>query len=74
MIKICQTYLFILVILLVSAFSSHVHAQDGEPISSVKVHGNNRVDESTILYYLKTREGEPLSRSKISQDIEQITE
>jgi len=41
-------------------------------VSSVKVQGNNRVDESTILYYIKTRAGEPLSRIKISKDIEQI--
>ena len=71
-IKACQTILFILAGLLVSNFASHVHAQDGGLVSSVKVQGNKRVDESTILYYIKTKKGEPLSRKKISKDIEQI--
>ena len=72
MTKVSQFFLFMSVAIVTSVFAPHVNAQDGSLVSSVKVQGNNRVDESTILYYVKTRKGEPLSRSKISQDIEQI--
>ena len=51
---------------------SHVHAQSEGLVGSIKIEGNKRVETSTLLYYIKTREGEPLSRSQISKDIEQI--
>ena len=47
-------------------------AQEGQTVVSIIVEGNNRVDESTILYYIKTQEGEPLSKSQIRKDIEQV--
>ena len=50
----------------------HVHAQSEGLVGSIKIEGNKRVETSTLLYYIKTREGEPLSRSQISKDIEQI--
>ncbi len=47
-------------------------AQEGETVNSVKVQGNKRVDDSTILYYIKTEAGKPLSKIQIRKDIEQI--
>ncbi len=49
-----------------------VHAQTDGIVGSIKIEGNKRVETSTLLYYIKTREGEPLSRKQISKDIEQI--
>ena len=54
------------------AFIPLTSAQEGESIQSVKVVGNKRIDESTILYYIKSKPGTVLSRKKISDDIEQI--
>ncbi len=47
-------------------------AQEGQIVHSIEVKGNKRVDDSTILYYIKTEVGEPLSRIQIRKDIEQI--
>ncbi len=47
-------------------------AQEGEDIASVKVVGNKRIDDSTILYYIKSKPGTVLSKKRISEDIEQI--
>ncbi len=49
-----------------------VSAQEGEIIQSVKVQGNKRIDESTILYYIKSKPGTVLSKKQIREDIEQI--
>ncbi len=56
--------------LLISA--PFVSAQEGENIQSVKVQGNKRIDESTILYYIKSKPGTVLSKKQIREDIEQI--
>lgn len=47
-------------------------AQEGEDIESVKIEGNKRIDESTILYYIKSKPGTVLSKKQIREDIEQI--
>ncbi|GIS84755.1 MAG: hypothetical protein CM1200mP16_10550 [Nitrospina sp.] len=47
-------------------------AQGGEVIESLKIVGNKRIDESTILYYIKSKPGTILSKSQIGKDIEQI--
>ena len=47
-------------------------AQEGEDIQSVKVTGNKRIDESTILYYIKSKPGTVLSKKQIREDIEQV--
>ena len=60
----------IAVALLVAASLSS--AQVGENIQSVKVIGNKRIDESTILYYIKSKPGTLLSKRQIREDIEQI--
>ncbi len=52
--------------------SALVFAQEGELVHSIKVQGNKRVDDSTILYYIKTEVGDPLSRIQIRKDIEAI--
>jgi outer membrane protein insertion porin family len=49
-----------------------VSAQEGENIQSVKIQGNKRIDESTILYYIKSKPGTALSKKQIREDIEQI--
>ena len=53
-------------------FSALGFAQEGEIVKSLRVEGNKRVDDSTILYYIKTEVGQPLSRLQIRKDIEQI--
>lgn len=72
MMKFRQIFLLISLVILVFAFAPETHAQDGGLVGSVKIQGNKRVDDSTILYYIKTRKGEPLSRNQIRKDIEQI--
>ena len=47
-------------------------AQEGEDIQSLKVKGNKRIDESTILYYIKSKPGTVLSKKQIREDIEQV--
>jgi len=49
-----------------------IFAQEGEVIQSVKIVGNKRIDESTILYYIKSKPGTVLSKLQIRKDIEQI--
>ncbi len=72
MMKFRQIFLLVSLVILVFAFAPETHAQDGGLVGSVKIQGNKRVDDSTILYYIKTRKGEPLSRNQIRKDIEQI--
>jgi outer membrane protein insertion porin family len=52
--------------------TSPIFAQEGEVIESVKIVGNKRIDESTILYYIKSKPGTVLSKLQIRKDIEQI--
>lgn len=65
-------FLSILVLFFSFLFSGMSQAQEGEIVKSIKVQGNKRVDDSTILYYIKTEAGKPLSRLQIRKDIEQI--
>ena len=52
--------------------ASPLSAQEGEIIQSLKIVGNKRIDESTILYYIQSKPGTVLSKTKIGKDIEQI--
>ncbi len=61
---------FFAMIFLLSA--SFVSAQEGEIIQSLTIAGNKRIDESTILYYVKSKPGTVLSKLQIRKDIEQI--
>ena len=72
MIKTPQIVIFTLVFFLMPVMASYAHAQNEDLVGSVKIEGNKRVETSTLLYYIKTRKGEPLSRSQISKDVEQI--
>ena len=72
MTKTLQIFMFVLVFLLMSVLASHVHAQSEGLVGKIEIKGNKRVETSTLLYYIKTREGEPLSRNQISKDIEEI--
>ncbi len=50
-----------------------IEAQEGSKIvRGVKVQGNQRISSSNILYYVKTKVGDPLSLAQIRRDIEQI--
>jgi outer membrane protein insertion porin family len=65
----------IFVVLFACCFLTHPSspwAQQSDLVKKIKVRGNQRVDESTILYYIKTKVDQPLSRQQIRQDIEQI--
>ena len=46
--------------------------QEGEVIHSIEIQGNKRVDDSNILYYIKSKVGEPISSLRIRKDIENI--
>ncbi|SVC41945.1 uncharacterized protein METZ01_LOCUS294799, partial [marine metagenome] len=70
--KTLQIFIFAVVFFLMLAMERQVHAQTDDLVGSIKIEGNKRVEASTLLYYIKTREGEPLSRNQISKDIEQI--
>ena len=72
MTKIPRLTLFISIFSLILIFALPRHAQEEGIVLSIKVQGNKRVDESTILYYIKTETGKPLSRMQIRKDIEQI--
>ena len=52
--------------------ASYAPAQNENLVGSVEIEGNKRIETSTLLYYIKTRKGEPLSRTQISKDVEQI--
>ncbi|MCA9483819.1 MAG: outer membrane protein assembly factor BamA [Nitrospina sp.] len=45
---------------------------DEPAVRAVQVVGNERIDKATILYYIKTKTGEPLSQATVRRDIEQI--
>ncbi|QPJ61153.1 MAG: outer membrane protein assembly factor BamA [Candidatus Nitronauta litoralis] len=47
-------------------------AESDKIVRAVKIRGNDRIDSATILYYIKTREDEPLRKSTVRRDIEQI--
>ena len=70
--KVNRRYVPVLVVLLLCAFAVSSHAQSMDLVGSIQVRGNKRVADSTILYYIKTKKGKPISRSRIRKDIEQI--
>ena len=72
MIKTHQVIIFTLVFFLMPLMASYAHAQNENLVGSVEIEGNKRIETSTLLYYIKTRKGEPLSRTQISKDVEQI--
>ena len=72
MTKTHQVVVFTLVFFLMSLMASYAHAQNEKLVGSVEIEGNKRIETSTLLYYIKTRKGEPLSRTQISKDVEQI--
>lgn len=73
--RICRIALACLCLFLTAIFAAPVRAQFEAPqptVRGIEIRGNQRVDASTILYYIKTRVGEPLSRVLVGRDIEQI--
>ena len=72
MLKIYKILIMAFAFFLMPIMESHVYAQTEELVGSVKIEGNKRVDTSTLLFYIKTRKGEALSRKKIGKDIEKI--
>ena len=72
MLKIYTIVIMAFAFFLMPIMESHVYAQTEELVGSVKIEGNKRVDTSTLLFYIKTRKGEALSRKQIGKDIEKI--
>ena len=72
MLKIYKIVIMAFAFFLMPIMESHVYAQTEELVGSVKIEGNKRVDTSTLLFYIKTRKGEALSRKQIGKDIEKI--
>jgi len=71
MAKFFRTFLVALVTI-VFLWAPLLSAQEGEVIQSLKIVGNKRIDESTILYYIQSKPGTVLSKLQIRKDIEQI--
>lgn len=67
--RVCS-FLFILFVLL--NIPLLLYAQEGEIVQSIIIKGNKRIVDSTVLFYIKSKVGEPLSRRQIRKDIEQI--
>ena len=72
MVKKAHIFFAILIGVILLVTAPLLSAQEGENIQSVKVVGNKRIDESTILYYIKSKPGTSLSKRQIREDIEQI--
>lgn len=72
MVKKAHIFFAVLIGFTLLALVSSASAQEGENIGSVKVEGNKRIDESTILYYVKSKPGTRLSKKQIREDIEQV--
>jgi outer membrane protein insertion porin family len=64
--------LLIALVVFIFVWAPRVFAQEGDVIEAVKIVGNKRIDESTILYYIKSKPGTVLSKFQIRKDIEQI--
>jgi len=65
--------IFVAIVAIVFLFCAPpLSAQEGEIIESLKIVGNKRIDESTILYYIQSKPGTVLSKATIRKDIEQI--
>ena len=72
MVKKAHIFFTSLIGLILLGLTPLASAQEAENIHSVKIEGNNRFDESTILYYIKSKPGTILSKKQIREDIEQI--
>jgi outer membrane protein insertion porin family len=72
MLKIYKILIMAFAFFLMPTMQTHVYAQTEEVVGLVKIEGNKRVETSTLLFYIKTRKGETLSRNQIGKDIEQI--
>ncbi len=49
-----------------------VSSDEAKVVRSIRVRGNDRIDTATILYYIRTREDQPLKKATVRRDIEQI--
>lgn len=48
---------------------------DGQPtISTLRVQGNHRIPEGTVLYYIQTRVGQPYNEERLRQDYRKLLE
>jgi outer membrane protein insertion porin family len=72
MLKVYKILIMAFAFFLMPTMQTHVYAQTEEVVGLVKIEGNKRVETSTLLFYIKTRKGETLSRNQIGKDIEQI--
>ena len=69
--KTSSFFSFIFSLWLLAGIVPAIHAQQGA-IESIEIQGNSRIDSSTILFYIKSEEGQPIIPSQIRQDIQRI--
>ena len=64
--------LVLILAFLILGWSTFIEAKEGGTIHAVIIQGNQRISKETILYYIKTKAGQPLSRNIIRRDIQEI--
>jgi len=68
---------FLLVFSVCLLFGGFVDARAQSPqllVKAIEIQGNKRVDKETILFKLKSKEGEPFSVSKVREDVKSLYE
>ncbi|MBI4641427.1 MAG: hypothetical protein HY731_12080, partial [Candidatus Tectomicrobia bacterium] len=64
--------IFFLPLFLCVMFAIARAEEGGRTISSIEIRGNRKIETSTIRFYIRSREGEEYSPSKIREDIKNI--
>ena len=72
MTKTSKSVFAVLMALVIILWSALVLADENRTIHSIQIEGNQRVSDETILYYIQSKPGLPLSRNTIRNDIQQI--
>jgi len=66
---------FLTLIFSIFFFTSNLFAQQPQlTVKLIEIQGNKRVDKNTILFKLKTKEGEPFSVEKTREDVKSLME
>ncbi len=76
-VKGCTVVFFLLFFSVYLLFGGLLDAQARSPqllVKAIEVQGNKRVDKETILFKLKSKEGEPFSVSKVRADVQALYE
>lgn len=70
--KYIYSRIFALVLFFVCSFAWATAQQPPERVEEVRIVGNRRIPESTIKYYIQTKENDPLNRDQILRDYRSI--